>query len=1050
MEKNGFLRKFKLLRLSLFAFLTVALAVTLTACGGGGDTCKDGHKLVVFEGSLFEPDSEKAQTDFPDLYKTYQEGGIEAVYEKYHYVQCENCDYEGVALHDHKLSDHAEKDNESHQLVCECGESVYEKHQTGVATCKCGYEIPQYEVRYLYKNQDGVHEYSVTLLATAVGDIVIPEHYEEGVITGVYAPDNTDISGITSITLPESVEGLSITASNLTKIVCKGGTDLVNLDTPALKELDAPMATFGYYKGTSLKNLEKLVVGTFGDFGDYRNVTEFPEALEATVNNHYNQSGYINCPFFVKTLNITENVTFIKKLRASMTDREMELDKLEVINAPGLVELTEQDTFYYAKKLSTINAPKLEVVSDFAFRDLTNLKSVNFPALTHIGYRAFASCSLESFTVPNTVAAMGARALADNKNLKTLYYNAPSVEHATNDTYYEYMLSIIDGCGENAEGGITVTIGKDVRTIPQGLCADCDYISSVVFEVGGTPEKIGNCAFKDVATLTSITLPSSVTDIGAYAFENCTQLKTVTLPTGLKTIGEGAFVLCTAIESLSIPDSVTTIERGAFNYCTKLTSLDVSLNVYVPLDAIDNCPITLFEKINGLIYFNQTLLGADVGTTELDIREGTTRFATYSTSAWDFASLSSVADAVNTIRVPSTMNNQPFGIFDNLTTVIFKEGVTAIPDDAFKGLLKLENVTLPTTLETIGNSAFRETAISSISIPDSVTEIGAYAFDNCDSLEAITLPAGLESMGEGALGDCANLATITLNNDFELTYEMVAGSTKYKGSAYLNGYYIGKVLVGVVDPTKFLYIKDGTTTISDGVFDGLAEIKYVYVPDTVTEYESGVFADCTNLTLVVQASSFSGHGLTGYNRVRWNKEVTEDGFEYIESGNGITISKYFGDNSVIEIPAQINGKSIAAVGAGNTTTAEAIVDSAKLTVTKITMPDTVGNIAPLAFLDMSDLEEVNIPASVVGIGINAFAGCTSLTTVNIDVFTVPEAAEMGLTVTEEDLKFTAYEVGQYGVIVKETLAYDDSAFITKLTNTYAECYWFRYGNPFGQ
>ncbi|MBR5242396.1 MAG: hypothetical protein IKV20_04580, partial [Clostridia bacterium] len=97
-----------------------------------------------------------------------------------------------------------------------------------------------------------------------------------------------------------------------------------------------------------------------------------------------------------------------------------------------------------------------------------------------------------------------------------------------------------------------------------------------------------------------------------------------------------------------------------------------------------------------------------------------------------------------------------------------------------------------------------------------------------------------------------------------------------------------------------------------------------------------------------------------------------------------------------------------------------------------------------------DLVEVNIPALAAGIGPNAFYGCTSLTTLTVDKYTRAELEALGITgISDNALKFTAYEVGMYGATTMETLSYDDPQFITKLTTTYATCYWFRYiDNPF--
>lgn len=1073
--------KRKVFSIILFSVLALLLSVSLTACGGSNG-CKDGnHKLITMENCIpIEPDSEETQENFPDFYEDYMNFGDEIIYAKYHGVECENCSYQGVAPHDFKIG---EKNEEGHYLSCDCGKSVFEEHQTGVLNCKCGYEVPAFTAQF-YETVNGVNYYWATVVETAVGDVVIPDTYEDGVISLVKGPvtsdspaKDKDVSGITSITLPASVENFSIYASNLTKIVCKGETTLVNFDTPSLKELDAPKAKLSYYKGTSLASLEKLVIGSL-ERTSFSVLKDCPKDLEITVN--ATTDGYIHCPTFVKTLNLGEGVTEMVAVRSQiLTDEQKATDKLQIINAPYLVKIKDNGNGgvsfgfngdYLSPNITTVNAPKLEVVADYSFSGLIGLKNLDLPALTEIGYCAFSRCGLESFTIPNTVTSISNFALDGNENLKTLYYNAKNIERATSD--YSTSLNLLNQSGAEVEGGIKITIGKDVKTVPQGFC-DSRYVTSVIFETGSAVEKISASAFYEATGITSITLPSTVTVIGDNAFSGCTALKTVILPENLETIGIYAFSQ-TGIETITIPGSVTQIGNSAFKWCDSLVTINAPSSVYIPIETVD-LKLSFFEEENGHYYFRSTLVGLKSTVTELCPREGTKDIYLYGINDGDCITIYNSRANVTSLTVPVSLSNVSFTDFYNLTAVVISEGITDIAGFAFSNCEKLVNVTLPTTLKTIKTSAFLNTAITELNLPTGVTEIGTQAFDgckslssvtlpntvvtignfaffNCDLLEEITLPSALQTMGVNALGHCDNLETINVLGNFELTEEMVANSNKYKGTAYLNGYYIGKTLVGVIDPTKFLYIKDGTTKIKNGVFDGLTQIKYVYVPATVTEHGEWVFEDCANLTLILQGDNFSSltsHGLTGLDRIRHDKCVTEDGFEYIDNTNGITISKYFGDNSVVEIPETINGKKIAAVGAGNTTSAEALVDANKLTVTKVIMPDTVGSIAPLAFLNMTDLVEVNIPASVAGIGINAFSGCTSLTTVNVDFYTLQELEELGITgVTEGMLKFTAYEIGQYNAIAKETLTYNDAQFITKLTTTYAECYWFRYGTPF--
>lgn len=90
----------------------------------------------------------------------------------------------------------------------------------------------------------------------------------------------------------------------------------------------------------------------------------------------------------------------------------------------------------------------------------------------------------------------------------------------------------------------------------------------------------------------------------------------------------------------------------------------------------------------------------------------------------------------------------------NLTKVIIPEGVTELRNSAFEGCYDLREVELPSSLRTIGKSAFWSCALETLEVPEGVTTIGDYAFQECWDLVDITLPASLTSIGEGAFESC--------------------------------------------------------------------------------------------------------------------------------------------------------------------------------------------------------------------------------------------------------------------------------------------------------
>ena len=142
-------------------------------------------------------------------------------------------------------------------------------------------------------------------------------------------------------------------------------------------------------------------------------------------------------------------------------------------------------------------------------------------------------------------------------------------------------------CGAEGDGSnLTWTLDSEgVLTISgSGDMYDYDFssapwhgsssrVKSAVIAEGVT--SIGEYAFYDCRSLTSVTIPDSVTSIGEWAFSYCKSLTSVTIPDSVTSIGREAFYKCESLTSVTIPDSVTLIDNGAFQGCTSLTSVTI-------------------------------------------------------------------------------------------------------------------------------------------------------------------------------------------------------------------------------------------------------------------------------------------------------------------------------------------------------------------------------------------------------------------------------------------------------------------------------------------
>ena len=222
--------------------------------------------------------------------------------------------------------------------------------------------------------------------------------------------------------------------------------------------------------------------------------------------------------------------------------------------------------------------------------------------------------------------------------------------------------------------------------------------------------------------------------------------------------------------------------------------------------------------------------------------------------------------------------------------------MTRIGESTFEGCTGLTSITIPDNVTNIGNYAFKRcTGLTSIIIPDSVTRFGEGALEGCTSLTSITIPDNVTNIGNYTFRNCTDLTSITIPN----------GVTSIGDYAFY----------GCTGLTN-IAIPDSVTSIGTSAFSGCSGLTSITIPDSVASFGSNVFSGCTNLISIE-----IGNGVT---------EIYNSDFKNLTNLKNVTI------------------------GTGVTT------------------------ISGYAFNGCTGLEEIVIPYSVNSIGTAAFAGCTNL------------------------------------------------------------------------
>ena len=362
-------------------------------------------------------------------------------------------------------------------------------------------------------------------------------------------------------------------------------------------------------------------------------------------------------------------------------------------------------------------------------------------------------------------------------------------------------------------------------------------VVSIPAIIDGLPvTSIGDHAFDDCTSLTSITIPNGVTSIGAYAFSGCRSLTSITLPDSVTSIGNCAFDLCTRLTSITLPDSVTSIGSGAFIF-SSLTSITIpdsvtSIGDYTFSMCNSLTSITIPDSVTSI---GDRAFGSCTSLTSIQVAADNTHYATI--------------DGALFTRNLSTLHTYPAGKKGGYA---IPDSVTSIGDHAFYGCSSLTSITIPDSVTSIGDYAFSScTSLTSITIPDSVTSIGYFAFSGCTSLTSITIPDSVTSIGERAFYGCTSLTSITIPDsvtsigDYAFSSCRSLTSITIPDSVTSIGY---SAFSGCTSLTS-ITIPDNVASIGDLAFWGCTSLTSITIPDSVTSIGDSAFSGCDKLTV---------------------------------------------------------------------------------------------------------------------------------------------------------------------------------------------------------
>ena len=462
----------------------------------------------------------------------------------------------------------------------------------------------------------------------------------------------------------------------------------------------------------------------------------------------------------------------------------------------------------------------------------------------------------------------------------------------------------------------SVTIPESVTFIDGRAFADCTALTQVNIPAGIT--KITDGLFYRCSSLASITLPAGLTEIGQEAFDNCTALAQVNIPEGVTSIGYRAFRDCESLSSVTLPAGLATIGASAFYDCglTKVVSKRT-----VPVDISQTSPHPFGSPKA------EAVLTVPYGTREAYIEAGWTETVFKGGVVEGPAEVDGLYyrldDTTHTATLIGDADNRYAGdvvVPPSVTYLGQSYTVTAIDQTAFDGDALLTSVTLPESVTELPYRAFQRcTSLAQVTLPPTLTLIGPQAFGMCTALTSITLPENLDSIGVQAFAGCRNLAEIEVLN---------ATPPALGGSAFT-----------LVPNTCTVYVPVGSKAAYEAAwtyFTNIVERGYVeidgirYIPDTTAK----------QMTVTGESGLYAGH-------------------------------------LVVPETVEYRGETYTVTGVGS------LAFRSSRELLSVSLPETIEALPNAAFSGCSALTEVNIPAGVSEIPMNCFTGCTSLTSITL-------------------------------------------------------------------
>ena len=342
--------------------------------------------------------------------------------------------------------------------------------------------------------------------------------------------------------------------------------------------------------------------------------------------------------------------------------------------------------------------------------------------------------------------------------------------------------------------------------------------------------------------------------------------------------------------------------------------------------------------------------------------------------------------SLTSLTLPSSLQSIGDSAFygcKSLTSLTLPSSLQSIGDSAFWGCNSLTSLTLPSSLQSIGDRAFYGCkSLTSLTLPSSLQSIGDYAFCDCNSLTSLTLPSSLQSIGDCAFSICNSLTSLTLPSSLQSIGNRV--------------FYSCKSLTSLTLPSSL-------QSIGDSAFEFCSSLTSLTFPSSLQSIGNYAFEFCSSLTSLTFPSSLQSIGNGAFTGCTSLRSVICNQFykvigQMLLSSDGTQVIAYWGKNSEVTIPEGVQSiGNFAFEGCSSLTSLtfpyslQSIGNGAFSfcnSLTSLTFPSSLQSIGNGAFCGCKSLSSLTLPSSLQSIGDRAFAGCQYLAS-----FTFPSSLQ---------------------------------------------------------